>query len=139
MWNYNYDNELYHHGVKGMKWGVRRYRNRDSSNSLANKRSENKNIKKDRKEAMKNRRSLSDQDIKKRIDRIKLEREFKSLTQDDIAPGRKKVNEILINAGTKALGTVAAGAMLYGVKYALTGKFDPTDAARYMTPSPKKK
>ena len=24
MWSYNYSNELYHYGVKGMKWGVRR-------------------------------------------------------------------------------------------------------------------
>lgn len=24
MSNYNYENELYHHGVKGMKWGVRK-------------------------------------------------------------------------------------------------------------------
>lgn len=26
-----YSNELYHHGIKGQKWGVRRYRNRDGT------------------------------------------------------------------------------------------------------------
>lgn len=26
MWTYNYTNELYHHGVKGMRWGVRHKR-----------------------------------------------------------------------------------------------------------------
>lgn len=30
-------NSLYHHGVKGMKWGVRRYQNQDGSLTAAGK------------------------------------------------------------------------------------------------------
>lgn len=30
MWEYNYD-ELYHHGIKGQRWGVRRFQNEDGS------------------------------------------------------------------------------------------------------------
>ena len=37
MWQYNNTNELYHFGVKGMRWGLRRYQNEDGSLTPAGK------------------------------------------------------------------------------------------------------
>lgn len=38
MWKYNNTSELYHWGIKGMKWGIRRYQNDDGSLTPAGKR-----------------------------------------------------------------------------------------------------
>ena len=45
MWSYNYTNELYHYGVKGMKWGVRNSQEVRSVNRAYNK--ELRGLKKD--------------------------------------------------------------------------------------------
>lgn len=46
MWQYNYSSELYHYGVMGMKWGVRRYQNKDGSLTKAGKKRYFKEVKK---------------------------------------------------------------------------------------------
>lgn len=37
MWSYNYNTSLCHHGIIGMKWGVRRYQNKDGTLTSAGK------------------------------------------------------------------------------------------------------
>ena len=133
------ENELFHYGILGMKWGVRR-----TPAQLARARgqrasSADSKVKEERKTALKNRRSLSTEDIQKRVERLKLEKQFKDLTNEDIAPGRKMASDILKSAGTKVLATAAAGAAAYAVKVALTKNFDIKEAAGYIAANPNKK
>lgn len=129
---------LMHYGVKGMKWGVRRT---DAELVKARQREQavNKQAKAERKAKMKSRRTLTDRELKARIDRMKLERQFKDLTEEDISPGRKAIKNILSSAGTKTLGMAAAGAAAYAFKAAMTRRFDLEEAAAYIAANPNKK
>ena len=46
MYGIIYSDELYHHGVKGQKWGVRRYQNKDGSLTSAGKIKNNQAVRK---------------------------------------------------------------------------------------------
>ena len=130
------NNELLHYGVLGMKWGKRRTK---AQLERARQKAEDKAVKKARKQDVKNRRLLSDKELQDKINRIEKERKLKELTAEDVAPGKKAVSDILASSGKKAATTIATGAILYGVKAAMTKKFDVSDAASYMTPKPKNK
>lgn len=131
--------ELYHFGIKGMKWGVRRYQNSDGSLTPAGRKRYDKQVRASRKADVKNRRTLSDSEIEQKIKRLESEKKLKNLTEEDLSPGRKAASDVLKSAGNKVLTAAAAGAAAYAVKVAMTKKFDIKEAASYIVPNPNKK
>lgn len=140
-------NCLTHWGVKGQKWGVRRYQNKDGTLTPAGKkRAQSKEYrkadrarKKDMRDAVKRRRLLSDDELDKRIKRIEKEKKLRDLTDEEINRGRKATKEVLSQSGKSVATTMVKGAALYGVKASMTKNFSASEAAAYVAPKPKNK
>lgn len=94
------NNELYHWGIKGQKWGVRRFQNKDGSLTSAGRKRQKQNMSQDAKDAYaikkKKVSEMSNVELRKLNERQNLERNYKSL------------NPSVISKGAKAVGTTAA-------------------------------
>lgn len=128
------DEELYHYGVKGMKWGIRRSPAQlghktgtkkkktsvvDAVKKISQKRQQAKAEKTARKEARKTSRKkksvaeMSDDELRERIARLELEKRYRDLTPKQTHRGRDFVISVLENSGrniatqttTYAMGT----------------------------------
>ena len=111
-----YQNELYHHGILGMKWGVRRYQNKDGSLTPAGKKRYaklNSELNKLMPGASKTSQSeynkhigVSDDELKARIARLKLEDEYSQLASK-LNPKKVKNGEsFVIKAGEYAAKSI---------------------------------
>ena len=82
---------------------------------------------------------MSDDELLRRIGRMQQEADFRRLVRESMDYTPNAADNVLRDAGKKVVGTFLAGAGTYAIKALLTKKFNPSDAADYVAPKPKKK
>ena len=141
MWNYDYydENELYHHGIKGMKWGVRRTpaqlghdtggvdlqkakKKVEAANTIVNE-SQNINRKvsgrkqrKMQKQQVQNAKAMTDQELRERVNRLNMEQQYARLSAEQMNAGNTNVDAVLNRAGTAVAITNSALAIALAVQ-----------------------
>lgn len=107
------NNSLAHYGVRGMKWGVRRFQNSDGSyTSAGKKRKQKESVHEDYANAhsKKSVKSMSNAELKARNNRLQMEQQYANLTRTT-SKGKKAVQTFIKTAGL--VGGVAGAYATY--------------------------
>lgn len=108
------DDVLIHYGILGMKWGVRRYQNKDGSLTSAGKKrygnnddikdSQQKNTEEPKKKSVKD---MSDEELRREVNRMQLEQNYLRMTGQNIEKGKSAAEIALGKMKESFVSTVA--------------------------------
>lgn len=113
-------NSLYHFGILGMRWGVRRKLGSDGRVVEGSKGSED--FQKARDIKKKGAKNLSNAELKAYVDRMNLEKQYSKLNEKEVSAGKKFVSDVLVGAGKTALTTFVSKQMTTQLEKVVTKK-----------------
>lgn len=92
--------ELYHWGIKGMKWGIRRFQNKNGSlTPFGKKRYSEPHGDYTNAHSKKSVKEMSNKELQDRNNRLNMERQYAQLTQKT-SNGKKIIQGLIATAGT---------------------------------------
>ena len=121
-----YHDDLAHFGIKGQKWGVRRFQNDDGTRTPAGKKRDK--VKEDndktksedhissRKSKSKAPDGLSNEELKRLNERLQLEETYKKLTAEKMVKSESWIKQSIKSAGQQALTDFSKGIFLGSAK-----------------------
>lgn len=94
----NHKEMLMHYGIKGQKWGIRRYQNEDGTRTAAGKKREQYNSNHedyDKAHTTKSVKTMSDAELRNRLNRLQMEKQYKQLSITNVKRGKDFVSKSL--------------------------------------------
>lgn len=108
--------EIWHHGIKGQKWGVRRTPQQLGHKTSGKSRSDDAHEDYKKAHGSKSVKSMSDAELRARLNRLNMEKQYSQMNPSRVERGRKALTTTLKVAGSiaAASSTVIALKNNYG-------------------------